>query len=223
MLQISTCFNIVSARLVFISNEGPDLLTRTPVECTASSSLTTFGHDPKSVGAIAIRMALTDDSPSARAVLWSLLALSSLHRYGLQLQAAQLKISAIKALVASSEGGIGVMEAAQHIAAGMLLCSFEVRLKRYNFIASTRNRSSSPFQIHQASCTSGQWLVYIDGVKRIIKAYSSKTFKEDGDVRTLLDWVYYHDTLSRFSMSHWHQRSIKAQPPQLGAHIEVCK
>jgi hypothetical protein len=68
-------------------------------------------------------MALVQDTPSAAAVLRSLLALSSLHRSGLHSQAAELKIGALKALGAASNGEIGTMEKMQHIAAGMLLCS----------------------------------------------------------------------------------------------------
>ena len=62
-------------------------------------------------------------------MLQSLLALSSLHRYGVQSQAIGLKNSSLKALAASSnpEGSLGVTEVTQHIAAVMLLCSFEVR------------------------------------------------------------------------------------------------
>ncbi|KAJ5570289.1 uncharacterized protein N7459_009719 [Penicillium hispanicum] len=140
-------------------------------ESTASASLTTFGHDPKGVGAVVIRMALVNDSPSAKAT-----------------QAAELKISAINALIAASKSDIGPIEAIQHVAAGMLLCSFE---------------------IHGASCTSGQWKLYIDGVKSIIKASTLETLERHSEFDALLSWVYYHDTLLRFSTLHWHH-----QPPE---------
>ncbi len=46
---------------------------------------------------------------------------------GSQDRAVQLKMSAIKALVMSAgSGALDTTEAAQHVAAGMLLCSFEV-------------------------------------------------------------------------------------------------
>lgn len=67
-------------------------------------------------------------------------------------------------------------------------------------------RSST--QIYQASCTSGQWRSYIIGVKSVIKASSLDTFKRDSDFNALLDWVYYHDVLSRFSLTHWHPPEI---------------
>ncbi|KAF5859859.1 hypothetical protein ETB97_002350 [Aspergillus alliaceus] len=93
----------------------------------------TFGHDPTNLE------------------LQTLLALSSLQCDGLQSQAPELKISALRALTATSNGNIGATQAAQHDATGMLLCSFEV---------------NTP----QVSCTSDQWRRYITGVKSVIKA-----------------------------------------------------
>jgi hypothetical protein len=75
-----------------------------------------------------MRVALASNTTSASAVLRSLLALSSLHRHGIQSQSFELKISSLKALSVASfvESKLGAMEVIQHIAAGMLLCSFEV-------------------------------------------------------------------------------------------------
>jgi len=101
------------------------------VHHTASRSLTTFGHNPQNVGSILLRVALFDDSTSAKAALRALLAFSSLHRYGIQFQAAELKISALNALVAASKYDLGAKETIQHIATGMLMCSFEVRACPY--------------------------------------------------------------------------------------------
>ncbi|KAJ5675523.1 hypothetical protein N7462_008420 [Penicillium macrosclerotiorum] len=175
-------------------------LTSIAVQCTASCSLTTFGHDPTDVGNMLIRIALVNNTPSAAAVLRSLLALSSLHRSGLQSQAAELKIGALKALGAALNGEIGKMEKVQHIAAGMLLCSFE---------------------IHEASCTSGQWRSYIIGVKSVIKTFPFDTFKRNSDYSALLDWVYYHDVLSHFSLTHWHQPLIEVPFVDRDESVEI--
>jgi hypothetical protein len=124
-------------------------------------------------------MALANDSLTAAAVLRSILALSSVHRDGFQSQAADLKIAALRALVSAPKTDIGSTEAAQLVAAGMLLCSFEIK---------------------NASCTSGQWITYMLGAKSIINAFH---LNRDSEFSALLDWVYYHDILSRFSMMHW--------------------
>jgi hypothetical protein len=75
-----------------------------------------------------MRVALEGDTQATEAVLRSLLALSSLHRYGVQTQAIELKISSLKALTRASKSSFGAKEVIQHVAAGMLLCSFEVIL-----------------------------------------------------------------------------------------------
>lgn len=73
-----------------------------------------------------MRIAVTGTTASATAVLHSLLALSALQGQDGCAYAVELKISALKALAATSGSGLGTMEAIQHVAAGMLLCSFEV-------------------------------------------------------------------------------------------------
>ncbi|KAL4874391.1 fungal-specific transcription factor domain-containing protein [Aspergillus karnatakaensis] len=148
----------------------------------ASQSLATLGHDPRALGDTLMRMAFSSNSPSAIAVRRALLGLSCLHRYGLQGQAVDYKIASIRALAFASTTKIGTVEAMQHVAAGMLLCSLE---------------------IHKASCTSGQWRWYIAGVKKVIASSCLGQKKEDSDLGALLSWVQYHDTLARFSCLHW--------------------
>ncbi|KAK4233439.1 fungal-specific transcription factor domain-containing protein [Achaetomium macrosporum] len=149
---------------------------------TASRSLATFGRDPTELGNTLIRIALASNTASATAVLQSLLALSALHRHDVSSQAVELKISALKALADASGTHIGTTDAIQHVAAGMLLCSFE---------------------IHQSSCTSGEWTCYLRGVKDVIQAAGLDNLPHDCDLAALLDWVYYHDVLARFSLRHW--------------------
>lgn len=96
------------------------------VQNTAFKCLRTWDHDPIDVGNIILRMALSNETPSSAAVLKSLLAISSLHRYGLHVQVANLKISALSAMAKASNGSLNKDEAKQHVAAGMLLYSLEV-------------------------------------------------------------------------------------------------
>jgi hypothetical protein len=74
-----------------------------------------------------MRMALAHDTAPGLALYSAVLAFSSLHRNGLHQQAVQLKISALQYLSASTRGGpLSSAEAAQHVAASMLLGAFEV-------------------------------------------------------------------------------------------------
>jgi hypothetical protein len=71
--------------------------------------------------------ALSHNSPPYQAAQYGLLAVSSLHRYGLQRQAAQYKIAAIRALSESTtKTDLTFSEASLLVATCMLLCSFEV-------------------------------------------------------------------------------------------------
>ncbi|KAF2805521.1 uncharacterized protein BDZ99DRAFT_524490 [Mytilinidion resinicola] len=175
--------------------EDKDLLQY--FQSVASQSLATFGHDPTDLGKVLIRIALASNTTSATAVLHSLLAFSSLHRHDVHSQAAELKISAIKAMAAASGSRPGITEAIQHVAAGMLLCSFE---------------------IHQSSCTSSQWTWYLCGVKCMIKSAGLDKIREDSDLAALLDWVYYHDVLARFTLRHWHREgTVVTSTPSIRA------
>jgi len=161
--------------------------------CVASGSLATFGQDATALGNTLVRIALEGETASAAAVLQALLAFSSLHRYGLQSQAVELKTAALGSLAEGSFApSLSAKDTIQHIATGMLLCSFEV---------------------HQLSCTSGQWTRYLGGVKAVINASSIKTLLQFGsDVAVLLDWVHYHDVLARFSLLHWKREGAPEIP-----------
>ena len=72
-------------------------------------------------------MAMADGTVTRLAVFYALLAFSSLHLNRLTEQAIQLKISALHFLsAAAKKEALNLAEAAQHVAASMLLGSFEV-------------------------------------------------------------------------------------------------
>ncbi|KAI1771736.1 fungal-specific transcription factor domain-containing protein [Hypoxylon cercidicola] len=169
-------------------------------QSTASQSLAIFPHDPANLGSVLVRIALTNsDTNSANAVQRALLALASIHRHNVYSQAVELKISALKALAAASKDDIGTEEAIQHVAAGMLLCSFE---------------------IHQTSCTSGHWICYLDGAKEVIKTFClDDPAHQHGELSILLDWVYYHDVLARFTQIYWHKGTVVDTSSRIGAEV----
>ncbi|KAH6638609.1 fungal-specific transcription factor domain-containing protein [Truncatella angustata] len=161
-------------------------------QCTASQSLAIFPHDSRDLGNVLVRIALTSNTKSGRAVLQSLLAFASIHRHNVHSQAVELKLSALKALACITGSHVGTEEAIQHVAAGMLLCSFET---------------------HQTSCTSGQWTCYVDGVKDVIRASCLEAkASQDGDLTILLAWVNYHDVLKRFVRAHWPRQTPPDSP-----------
>ncbi|KAL5046919.1 hypothetical protein BDW71DRAFT_61769 [Aspergillus fruticulosus] len=76
------------------------------------------------------------------------------------------------------------------------------------------------FKIHRASCTSGQWATNLIGAKGIIKTSPLESSNESG---TLIDSVYYHDMLSRFSTIHWHPMTAGPESPSSEVSADVYK
>ncbi|KAI0543413.1 fungal-specific transcription factor domain-containing protein [Xylaria curta] len=160
----------------------------------AHESLATFSPTMSHIRDVIIPMAFTSDTISRRALLHALLAFSSLHRSGLHRKTMSLKIAALGALSASAkEVSQGFVEAAQHVAACMILCSFEILLPSEN---------------------SGEWLWYIRGAMEVIEGTKLGDNLDHGVVRKLLDWVHYHDSMSRFTLFHWRQQYPTVQPTE---------
>jgi hypothetical protein len=170
-------------------------------------------------------MCLSSDSLSATALLRALLAFSSLHRHGLQEQAVELKISALKALAAASEGvEFDTEKIVQHVAAGMLLYSFEVT-KLSHFLStlpsSTNSEILNEHQIQTSTSTSGDWTNYICGVKEVIKTVNLKQIIEGReDIECLRDWVCYNDIMTRFTLRHWvKDPEVPLTPPKISYEV----
>ncbi|KAI1819499.1 fungal-specific transcription factor domain-containing protein [Xylaria intraflava] len=160
----------------------------------AARALPTFGQDPTDLRNALLRMSLSSDTHSATAVLRSLLAFSSLHRHGMQSQALELKVAALEALGASESTNLDTAKLVHHIAALMLLYSFEVQ---------------------QSSFTSGDWVLYLCGIEKLIRSSHLDSSQGDEDLVSLLDWVYYNDVLGRFSLRHWDDngKGVRMLPP----------
>lgn len=98
------------------------------VDHVVAQSLATLPRTYDTLRSVIPRLALSNDTLSSQAVTQALLALSSLHRHGFQEEAARYQAAALAALRKSSNTTFGSNEAIQHVAAGMLLCSFEVHI-----------------------------------------------------------------------------------------------
>lgn len=183
----------------------------------ASFSLMAFGHDALKIREILVRMALSDNTPSATAILKSALALASYHRDKDHSHADRLKIAALRALAASTQGVIGADESFRHIAAGMLLCTLEVCNLSMGI---PRVRTNTSSQIYQVSAASSHWLWYVCGSKKIIKSAKLDERAPTNDTTTLIGWVHYSDVLARFSLRHWQPNLLEATGFTIGAHFE---
>ena len=87
----------------------------------------TLSTDNSQIRDVLIRLALGYDTGPGLALFYALLAFSSLRRDGFNRQALQLKVAALECLAGSPKGGLlSHREAAQHVAASMLLGAFEV-------------------------------------------------------------------------------------------------
>jgi hypothetical protein len=58
------------------------------------------------------------------------------------------------------------------------------------------------------SDSSCQWEVYGCGAKQIGKQIYSPDQVYDGNAGIILNWLFYHDALSRFSARHWRRGTI---------------
>jgi hypothetical protein len=86
-----------------------------------------LGPDRQRIRDILFRMALSETTLSANAVLLSLLALSSYHRGGVLEYASHMKDAALRALIAAADPEMDSNAAIRHVAAGLILCLVEVR------------------------------------------------------------------------------------------------
>ncbi|KAH6876623.1 fungal-specific transcription factor domain-containing protein [Thelonectria olida] len=148
----------------------------------SSRSLKAFDQSAVDIRKVILRMALSDGALASTAVLRAAIALASLHRDGPGSNALKCKVSALRALSDTMRGGIDQPQSFQHIAAGMLLCSYEVQAD---------------------SATSSHWLWYTCGSKSIVKASKLDESTAESDFASLIGWVQYFDVLARFSLRHW--------------------
>ncbi|EFX05174.1 hypothetical protein CMQ_1810 [Grosmannia clavigera kw1407] len=166
-------------------------------------SLVTFSGTAQQIRDMLLRMALSDGGGhdmSGRALLYSLLAVASVRRSGVQPEAIRLKVAALEALRTAvrqqqqqqqqQRRGVKLGSAAPIVAASMLLCSYEIELP---------------------SASSGEWLWHVQGAIGLVRETQLEQ-QLDSDIvgddeNMLVEWAYYHATLSRFSMQHWRHGS----------------
>ncbi|KAL7935391.1 fungal-specific transcription factor domain-containing protein [Trichoderma chlorosporum] len=127
-----------------------------------------------------LRLAFYDATAASNAILYSLLALSSLN-LGRTGPAMVMKIKALSYLQESLRLGNVGHRTAQHLMASMLLYLCET------------------FQI---SSTTKDWAEYLCGAKQIV-ASGILAHEVHSDISLLFDWVSYHEVFARFGLVYW--------------------
>ena len=133
-----------------------------------------------------VRMSLTDDGPPALATRHALSALSY-QTLGQPAYAYAHQTTAIRALQTAIENPqLQPAQYFQAMAASMLLNYYEILDE-------------------QGSAASSA--IYFCGCKRIALAMHREHRDYQGDLALILDWVFYHDAMYKFSIHHWEKRT----------------
>ncbi|KAE9378870.1 hypothetical protein N431DRAFT_553212 [Stipitochalara longipes BDJ] len=149
-----------------------------------------------------LRMALSDNTLPSLAIRFAISALAHLHMRRSS-EASLFQIKAVSALSQSINREMGTEEGLKTMAASMLLNIYEV-------VSGTASAMS--------------WTVFFCGCKRISKMVYGHDETYEGDLATLLDWVFYHDVLYKFSILHWtqrveEQRQLAKEPKMISKQI----
>ncbi|CAI7626966.1 unnamed protein product [Penicillium pancosmium] len=156
---------------------------------TVVGSLTLIRTDGHKLWELLFKLSFSDDSPASMAVLRAMLSLAYLYRHGHGNEALRLKVAALNSLgTAMKENVTGTREIYQHVAAGMLLCAFELFLQ-----------SESSFQ----------WPLYLSGAKNMLHNICEGGHPKLMEVDHLVIWLHYHDILGKFASRHWRVKSVE--------------
>ncbi|EEU43589.1 uncharacterized protein NECHADRAFT_82527 [Fusarium vanettenii 77-13-4] len=137
---------------------------------------------PRPLMQVILQMALADSTPSSKAVLQGILALSSLRLSG-NFAAFAHKTKAISALARSLSLDKTREMTSKTVVASMLLYLYETT---------------------HPSLTGPSWAVYLCGVKKIAKSsYTEQSPSRCMDVGPFFNWLHYHEIMGHFSLVWW--------------------
>lgn len=80
--------------------------------------------------------------------------------------------------------------------------------------------------------SSHDWAPHLCGAKRIIDVGSKANVLRQDEDHLLLDWVYYHEVSSEFTLRHWMvpkelarmcQKEPRAQPPRVASSTALVR
>ncbi|KAK0742625.1 fungal-specific transcription factor domain-containing protein [Schizothecium vesticola] len=143
-----------------------------------------------------IRMSVGDELPPTIATRHAVAALShkflgdqqtAMMHHAMSVSALQIAINGLKTADNSDEA---CQQKFQAIAASLLLNTFEAgRLEE----------------------SSRGWGIFFTGSKQIARFQHVPHKTYDGDPALILDWLFYHDTMHKFSLRHWHPQEGRGQ------------
>ncbi|EEU37968.1 uncharacterized protein NECHADRAFT_84314 [Fusarium vanettenii 77-13-4] len=152
-------------------------------ESVASACLMVYGEDSSALLSTLIRMTLSGGSRSTVCLMQSMLAVSSLYLHGLQAQSIKYHTAALQAMRETADIGLTGVEPCEHVAAAMLLGSYEARILTQSY---------------------AQWAPYICAARDVAeKSSSNNVLRDDGDFMIILGWLHYHYVLGNFTILHW--------------------
>lgn len=96
------------------------------VKSVAPACLMVYGEDSSALLSTLIRMVLSGSSRSTVCLMQSMLAVSSVYLHGLQAQSIKYHTAALRTMRAAVDHGLAGVEPCEHVAAAMLLGSYEV-------------------------------------------------------------------------------------------------
>ncbi|KIW16545.1 hypothetical protein PV08_03733 [Exophiala spinifera] len=137
-----------------------------------------------------LRMSLVDESLPTLAVRHSLTSLSLLHTHG-QVAARSSRGKALSAIRRCITGRLTQpSEVLQVISASLLMELYEI----YS---------------HESS--SNTWTGSFCGSKKLAKLSYEYDEAYEGDIALVLDWLFYHNVMYKFTMRHWGQRNSEQE------------
>lgn len=148
-----------------------------------SAILTSVGD--KRFRGLLIGMSFIDSSPASVAVQQSLYALIAHYVYG-HIRSMRFKVNAISALMHSIQSCVNAKDGLQQVVAGILLSLYEM------------------LDFSESTC---HWQIYAGGAKHIAKRIYTLDRVYEGDALTVLNLMFYHDALNKFTARHWKQRT----------------
>jgi hypothetical protein len=185
----------------------PDLFTTVQMEAALAI---TCGNSTDHLLGVVTRLAFYDDSASSLAVLHAVLAVASLRRNGPTSSTIARHGAALRALKTSAEAGISGTKVTQHVAAGVLLCCFEVGDGLLQPAPSKHEKSLArtsaeriTLQIHHKGGSSRPWYSNVINTKGLLKGLNLDRHAAVYEFLAMTNWLYHHDVHAQFSCRHW--------------------